>query len=62
MPQRDPGALAQALRRVLTEDGLADRMASTSRLLAESQLWPSIAAHYIALGRSLVAASTASVA
>ena len=62
VPQRDPGALAQALRRVLTEDGLADRMASTSRLLAESQLWPAIAARYISLGRSLVAASTPSVA
>jgi glycosyltransferase involved in cell wall biosynthesis len=62
VPQRDPSAIAAALRRVLTEDGLADRMASTSRKLAVSQLWPAIAASYITLGRSLVAASSQSVA
>ncbi len=62
MPQRDPLALARALRRVLTEDGLADRMASRSRDLAVSQLWPAIAASYITLGRSLVAAPSSVVA
>lgn len=62
VPQRDPGALALALRRVLTEEGLADRMAARSRELAVSQLWPAIAASYITLGRSLVAAPSSVVA
>lgn len=62
VPQRDPAALARALRRVLTEDGLADSMAATSRELAVSQLWPAIAASYISLGRSLLATSRMSVA
>jgi glycosyltransferase involved in cell wall biosynthesis len=62
VPQRDPVALAQALRRVLTEEGLADSMAATSRELAVSQLWPAIAASYISLGRSLLATSALSVA
>jgi polysaccharide biosynthesis protein PslF len=62
VPQRDPDALARALRRVLMEDGLADSMAATSRELAVSQLWPAIAASYITLGRSLTSAPTLSVA
>ncbi len=62
VPQRDPGALAQALRRVLTEAGLADQLATTSRGLAASLLWPAVAASYIDLGRSLVAARARSVA
>jgi glycosyltransferase involved in cell wall biosynthesis len=61
-PQRDPDALADALRRVLTEDGLADRMAATSRGLAASLLWPAVAASYIALGRSLRAVRPRSAA
>lgn len=62
VPQSDPDALARALRRVLTEDGLADSMAATSRELAVSQLWPAIAASYINLGRSLLATTSLSVA
>jgi glycosyltransferase involved in cell wall biosynthesis len=62
VPQRDPVALAHALRRVLTERGLADSMAETSRELAVSQLWPAIAASYIALASALVAAPSLSVA
>ncbi len=62
VPQRDPAALAHALRRVLTEPGLADSMAATSRELAVSQLWPAIAASYISLGRSLLATPSLSVA
>jgi glycosyltransferase involved in cell wall biosynthesis len=62
VPQRDPHALALALRRMLTEDGLADSMAATSRDLAVSQLWPAIADQYIGLGSSLVRAATRSVA
>jgi glycosyltransferase involved in cell wall biosynthesis len=62
VPQRDPTAIAVALRRVLTEAGLADAMASISRELAVSQLWPAIAARYLALGRSVLAAASRSVA
>lgn len=62
VPQRDPDALAHALRRVLTEDGLAHRMAATSRGLAASLLWPAVAASYIDLARSVVTARSRSVA
>ncbi len=62
VPQRDPDALARALRRVLTEEGLADTMAATSRELAVSQLWPAIAARYVSLGVSLLAPTSLSVA
>ncbi len=62
VPQRDPEAIAVALRRVLTEDGLVDSMAQTSRILAVSQLWPAIAEQYLDLGRSLVMAPSRSVA
>jgi hypothetical protein len=37
-------------------------MAARSRELAVSQLWPAIAASYITLGRSLVAAPSSIVA
>ena len=62
VPQRDPDAIARALRRVLTEVGLADSMAEVSRDLAVSQLWPAIAARYIDLGRSVLVATSRSVA
>jgi len=53
VPQGDPDALARALRRVLTEDRLADRMADTSRELATSLLWPAVADRYVDLAASL---------
>ncbi len=62
VPQRDPAALAEALRRVLTEDGLAERMAATSRGLVAPLLWPAVAGEYLALGRSLRDAVSRSVA
>lgn len=49
VPQRDPAAIAVALQQVLTVDGLADSMAATSRRLADSLLWPTVAAQYLAL-------------
>jgi glycosyltransferase involved in cell wall biosynthesis len=54
VPQSDPGALATALRRVLTEPGLAAGMARTSRGLAHSLLWSTVARRYLELGRSVV--------
>lgn len=62
VPQRDPSALSKALRRVLTEGGLADSMADVSRTLAVSQLWPAIAASYIGLGEALIPAPARFVA
>lgn len=53
VPQGDAGALAAALRRVLTEPGLSERMARTSRGLAPSLLWPTVARRYLELGRDL---------
>jgi glycosyltransferase involved in cell wall biosynthesis len=55
VPQRDPEALARALRRVLTEPGLADRMAAEARRIAPALAWPAVAAQYGALGDRLLA-------
>ena len=54
--QRDPRALADAIRRVLTDDGLAERMSTEARRLAPSLAWPAVAARYAGLGAGLVAA------
>jgi glycosyltransferase involved in cell wall biosynthesis len=62
VPQGDPNALAAALRRVLTENQLAERMAATSRDLATSLLWPAVADSYIALADSLRSVPSRSVA
>lgn len=53
VPRRDPVAIADALERVLTVHGLADRMAATSRGLATSLLWPAVAARYVDLAASV---------
>ena len=62
VPQRDPVALAAALRRVLTEPGLSSAMGATARGLAPSLLWPAVARQYVSLGRSLRGAGKLSVA
>jgi glycosyltransferase involved in cell wall biosynthesis len=54
VPRRDPAALAGALRRVLTEEGLAEAMASEARRLAPALAWPAVARRYGALGDALV--------
>ena len=53
VPRRDPAALAAALRRVLTEPGLAKAMAREARRLAPSLAWSAVAARYAALGDAL---------
>jgi glycosyltransferase involved in cell wall biosynthesis len=55
VPQRDPAALASALRRVLTEPGLADSMAAEARRIAPELAWSAVAARYAALGDQLLA-------
>jgi glycosyltransferase involved in cell wall biosynthesis len=54
--QRDPEGLADAIRRVLTEDSLAERMSAEARRLAPSLAWPAVAARYAGLGETLLAA------
>jgi len=55
VPQGDHRAIADALGRVLTVGGLADGMAATSHLLAETLLWPAVAGRYADLATSLLA-------
>ena len=62
VPQRDPAAISAALRRVITEPGLAERMAETSRRLAPALLWPAVADEYVELGQSLLMTARMSVA
>ena len=54
VPRRDPAALADALRRVLTEPGLADRMAFEARRIAPELAWSAVAARYSVLADELV--------
>jgi len=56
VPQRDPEALAAALRAVLTDDDLAASMAAEARRLAPDLSWNAVAGQYDELaGRLLVA-------
>jgi polysaccharide biosynthesis protein PslF len=59
VPQRDPAALAGALRRVLTEPGLADRMAAQAVLKAPELFWGAVAERYRQLAGRLVAEALA---
>jgi polysaccharide biosynthesis protein PslF len=54
VPRRDPAALASALRRVLTEPGLAEAMADEARRLAPALAWPAVASRYASLADGLV--------
>ncbi|MDQ1609074.1 MAG: polysaccharide biosynthesis protein PslF [Microbacteriaceae bacterium] len=44
--RQDPAAIAQAVRRILTEPGLAASMAAESRRIAPELLWPAVADQY----------------
>ncbi|MEO3813211.1 glycosyltransferase [Sphaerisporangium sp. B11E5] len=61
VPHADPAALASAIRRVLTQPGLADNLTGRTRALIPTLLWPAVAARYDGLGRSLVAARPAAM-
>ena len=58
VPQRDAAALEAALRRVLSEPGLADDMAEQAARKAPELLWPAVADRY----RTIAAAAAASKA
>lgn len=55
---RDPPAIAEALRSVLTRRGVAARMSDAAAATAP-QLWPAVAASYRALSTRLISASVA---
>ncbi|GII30287.1 glycosyltransferase [Planotetraspora mira] len=56
VPHQDPEALAAAVRRVLTEPGLADVLAGRTREVAPTLMWPAVAARYADLAYGLLAA------
>jgi polysaccharide biosynthesis protein PslF len=56
VPHRNPEAMAHAIRRVLTEPGLADSMAARCAELAPALKWTAVADRYRALAKSLMAA------
>jgi glycosyltransferase involved in cell wall biosynthesis len=59
VPQRDPAALESALRRVLSEPGLADTMAAQAALKAPDLLWGAVAGRYRQIAQALVSAALA---
>ncbi len=54
VPQRDPGALAAAIRSVITDAELAEEMAAEARRLAPDLSWNAIASRYDRLGDRLL--------
>ena len=56
VPQRDPAALASAIRAVVTDVDRAASMAAEARRLAPGLSWPAVARRYVALGDRLVVA------
>ncbi len=62
VPHRDPVALASAVRRVLTEPGLATSMTATASRVAPSFGWTQIAAQYSDLAEALIESHAAATA
>jgi glycosyltransferase involved in cell wall biosynthesis len=59
VPQRDPVGLEGALRRVLSEPGLADRMTLQARQRAPQLFWEAVAGRYRQVAETLVATAVA---
>jgi glycosyltransferase involved in cell wall biosynthesis len=59
VPQRDPAALESALRRVLSEPGLAGRLAESAARKAPDLLWGAVAGRYRQIADGLVATALA---
>ena len=55
VPQRDPAALAAAIRTVLTDDERAQAMAAEARRLAPELAWTAVAGRYDAIAVELLA-------
>jgi glycosyltransferase involved in cell wall biosynthesis len=62
VPHGDGPAMAHALRRVLTEPGLAARFGEQAAALATHLLWPAVADTYRSLATAVIDARTAAVA
>jgi glycosyltransferase involved in cell wall biosynthesis len=62
VPNGDPRAMARALRRVLTEPGLAARMGAQAAALAPQLLWPAVAERYRKLAGVLLEQRASAVA
>lgn len=56
VPQRDPNAIAQALRKILTDSDLAEEMSRRTRVIAREIQWPVVAREYANLASSLMVA------
>lgn len=61
VPHQDPGALAAAIRRILTEPGLAAHLTGHARPLSPTLRWPAVAARYDELARRLIATGASAV-
>ena len=59
VPQRDPSALAEAIRAVVTDHDLADGMAAEARRLAPGLSWNAIAGRYDRLADALLGVDAA---
>jgi glycosyltransferase involved in cell wall biosynthesis len=62
VPHGDSAAMAGALRRVLTEPGLAARLGDAAAALAPQLLWPAVAESYRALAGRVVEEQASAVA
>jgi glycosyltransferase involved in cell wall biosynthesis len=62
VPHGDSAAMAAAVRRVLTEPGLAARLGAQAAALAPQFLWPAVAERYRALAAELIEARASEVA
>jgi glycosyltransferase involved in cell wall biosynthesis len=62
VPHGQPVPMAAALRRVLTEDGLAGAMAAEAGRMAPDMLWAAVAESYVNLARQLVSDRSSAVA
>lgn len=61
VPQRDPAALADAIRSVLEDRSRRDEMAAEARRLAPALSWAAVAADYVDLADALLAGRSAGV-
>lgn len=59
VPQRDPAALAAALRRVLSEPGLARELSASASRRAPELLWGAVATRYLRIAETLAASTNA---
>ena len=61
VPRQDPTALAAALRHVLSEPGVARRMAARCEAKAPELVWPAVAARYRGIAASVARHDTAAM-